>query len=103
MTLPGGRQADLAALQQQLGCSRLSFASAGRLERYLGLHQGEVTPLGVLNDRGAAVEVVFARSLEQYPLLGVHPNDNTATVWMTFAEIRRVVEANGNRITLVDL
>lgn len=103
VTVPGECRVDLAALQQQLGSTRLSFASAERLSRYLGLHQGEVTPLGILNDQERAVEVVFDRCLERYPRLGVHPNDNTATVWLTFSEIRRVVEANGNRITMVDL
>ena len=103
VVLPGEKRADLEALRLQLGCSKLGFASAQRLEQHLGPHQGEVTPLGVLNDREHAVEVVFDRQLEGAPVLGVHPNDNTATLWMTFADIRRVVEQNGNPISYVEL
>ncbi len=103
VVLPGEKRADLEALHQQLGSSKLGFASAQRLERFLGLHQGEVTPMGVLNDHEHAVEVVFDRQLAQFPLLGVHPNDNTATLWMTFDNIRRVVEQNGNSIQYVTL
>ena len=103
VVLPGEKRADLETLRAQLGSSKLGFASAERLERYLGLHQGEVTPMGVLNDREAAVEVVFDRDLERFPLLGVHPNDNTATLWLTFPDIRRVVEQNGNQIRYVTL
>ena len=88
---------------EQLESSKLSFASAERLEKYLGLRQGEVTPLGVLNDADAAVEVVFDRGLEKFPRLGVHPNDNTATVWLSLADILRVVEENGNEIRWVTL
>ena len=36
-------------------------------------------------------------------LIGVHPNDNTATVWLSLADILRVVEGNGNEIRWVTL
>ena len=103
VVVPGEARADLRALAAQLESSKLSFASAERLEKYLGLKQGEVTPLGVLNDADAAVEVVFDRGLERFPCLGVHPNDNTATVWLSLADILRVVEGNGNEIRWVTL
>ncbi len=103
VVVPGEARADLRALAAQLESSKLSFASAERLEKYLGLKQGEVTPLGVLNDADAAVEVVNDRGLERFPCLGVHPNDNTATVWLSLADILRVVEGNGNEIRWVTL
>ena len=103
VVVPGEARADLRALAAQLESSKLSFASAERLEKYLGLKQGEVTPLGVLNDADAAVEVVFDRGLERFPCLGVHPNDNTATVWLSLADILRVVEGSGNGMRWVTL
>ena len=84
VVIPGDCRADLKSIETQLGSTRLSFASAERLQRYLGLIGGEVTPLGIINDPDAAVEVVFDRSLEGNPRVGVHPNDNTATVWLAF-------------------
>ena len=98
VVLPGEKRADLGRIAELLGSSRLSFASAERLQNYLGLHQGEVTPMGVLNDTGAQVEVAFDRELIGNPRLGVHPNDNTATVWLSYDDVRRVVAENGNRI-----
>lgn len=95
------KHADLRALEKELESTRLSFASAERLEKYLGLHQGEVTPLGVVNDADAAVEVAFDKDLVGNPKLGVHPNDNTATVWIAFDDLRKVIEANGNAIRFV--
>jgi Ala-tRNA(Pro) deacylase len=35
--------------------------------------------------------------------LGFHPNDNTATVWISFDDVKRVVEDNGNDIYYVEL
>lgn len=103
VALEKNKRADLGGLAQQLGCGKLSFASEERLQRFLGLYRGAVTPLGVLNDRDGAVEMVFDRDLARHPRIGVHPCDNTATVWLAFPDLLRLAEENGNRIHLVDL
>ncbi|MEM1484632.1 prolyl-tRNA synthetase associated domain-containing protein [Oscillospiraceae bacterium PP1C4] len=103
VVLQKDKHADLKSIEAQLGCSRLSFASAQRLESHLGLHQGEVTPLGIVNDTAAAVEVVFDRDLVGKTSLGVHPNENTATVWISFEHVKRLVEHNGNIIHYVNI
>ena len=97
------KRADLAALRRQLGSTPLSFASEERLARYLGLTKGAVSPLGVFNDRDHAVTVAFDRDLEGCGKVGVHPNENTATVWLSFGDLLRVVESCGNPVTFVDV
>lgn len=103
VTLPNDKVVPLKTLQQKLGTSRLSFASPERLAKYLKLVQGEVTPFGLLNDEERGVELVFDAALEENPCLGVHPNDNTATVWISFNDLYRAVKAHGNRIHIVSL
>lgn len=103
VVLAGEKRADLKALARQLGSTALSFASAERLQRYLGLSQGEVTPLGVWQDEARAVEVVFDRDLPGFSRLGVHPNTNTATVWLHFDDLRRLIETHGNPVTFVSV
>lgn len=52
----------------------------------MGLIPGAVTPLGVLNDEEHRVEVCLDRDFLAEPgKIGVHPNDNTATVWLKTA------------------
>lgn len=97
VVLDKDKRADLKNIQKQLGTTRLSFASAERLAKHLNLTQGEVTPLGVINDKDHAVEVVFDKDLQGKKRIGVHPNDNTATIWLTFEDIKKVVEDNGNK------
>lgn len=94
---------DLKSVRSQLGCSRLSFGSEERLWNCLKLKPGSVSPFGVINDTDCKVELVFDRQLVDKPTLGFHPNDNTATVWISFKDIRRVIEDNGNDIYYVDL
>ncbi|HCL79084.1 MAG TPA: prolyl-tRNA synthetase associated domain-containing protein [Synergistaceae bacterium] len=97
------KQADLSTLAAKLRASRLSFASEERLQKHLGLTKGAVSPLGMLNDGSDSVEVVLDRDLASKPLVGVHPNDNTATVYMAFAELERVLKGRGRSITFVTL
>ncbi|WML34221.1 prolyl-tRNA synthetase associated domain-containing protein [Clostridium sp. OS1-26] len=98
VVLDKDKKADLKDIQKQLGSTRLSFASAERLDKYLKLQKGEVTPLGVINDEEGSVEVVFDNDLVGKTKLGVHPNDNTATVWISFEDLKKVVDQNGNKI-----
>ena len=102
VVLPGHRQADLRTLGEKLGV-KLSFASEERLERYLGLTKGSVTPLGVLNDEDRAVEVIFDQELKNMPLVGVHPNHNTATVFLKTDDLASLIAAHGSRLTWICL
>lgn len=103
VVLSKDKQANLKSIREQLGCSALSFASAERLDKYLQLSNGEVTPLGVLNDSDHAVQVVFDRDLIDCRRLGIHPNDNTATVWITFDDLKMLIEQSGNSISYVTI
>lgn len=103
LMLRGHKRADLAMLQAALGTTRLSLASPERLFRYLGLYQGAVTPLGILNDKECAVEVVLDKDLVGEAKVGVHSCVNTATVFLPFADIVKVIEHHGNPITYVTI
>ena len=103
VVLDKDKQADLKSIQKQLGCTRLSFASEKRLFEYLHLGKGEVTPLGIINDPDTFVEVVLDKDLAGKNKLGFHPNDNTATVWISFDALKRIIEQNGNMIHFVTI
>lgn len=103
LVLDKDKKADLKKIQEQLGCSRLGFASEDRLFKYLQLHKGEVTPMGIINDSEAAVEVVLDNDLAGNNKLGFHPNDNTATIWISFDALKKIIEHNGNRIDFVTI
>ena len=100
---PEEKRVDLAAVAEQLHSTKLSFASAERLEKYLGVAQGSVSPLGVLNDGEHVVTVAFDQDLRTGGPVGVHPNDNTATVWLSFEALRKGIAALGNPVTYLKL
>lgn len=97
------KSADLKALREKLGTSRLGFASEDRLMKYLGLIKGAVTPLGVINDKECAVQVIFDEDLKGRSSLGVHPCDNTATVFLSFDNLKKIIESTGHTIKFLKL
>lgn len=97
------KKADLKAIRHQLGTSNLSFASEERLMKYLKLTKGAVTPFGVINDEANCVEVVFDRDLIGRDIIGVHPNDNTATVLLSYADLSKAIRTHGNTIHIIDI
>lgn len=97
------KRVDLRQLVQQLGDDRLSFGSADRLMATLGLTPGSVSPLGLINDRDAAVHVVVDDDLRGRDRLIFHPNVNTASVTISFADLERFLQSRGNRVTFLKI
>lgn len=97
------KKADLKAFRDQLGTTPLSFASEERLEKYLGLQKGAVSPLGVINDTGAEVEVVIDTDFRFEKRFGCHPNDNTATVILDFKDLLDIIKKNGNEVSFLKI
>lgn len=94
---------NLKEIGAKLEAGKVSFASAERLEKYLGVTAGCVSPLGILNDADHAVTVVLDKKLERCEKLGVHPNEHDATVWLSFTDIVNIVESQGNALVILDL
>ncbi len=73
------------------------------LSEILGLIPGAVTPLGLLNDKDHRVKFYLDNDFKDMEFIGVHPNDNTATVWLSPADLIRLLKENGNEIYTVKL
>lgn len=92
---------NLNQLRESIGSRRLSFASEDDLEKYLGLKKGAVSPLGILNDENKIVKVVIDKDIRNYKFVGVHPVENTATVWINVDDLEKLIKTNGNMIMYV--
>ena len=97
------KQVNLKKIRTELNCKPLSFASEEDLEKYLGLSKGAVSPFGILNDTECRVEVVFDKDILLYEHIGVHPNDNTATVWISPRDSELIIKNHGNSIRYLSL
>ncbi len=97
LVLKKEKRVDLKLLQTQQNTRRLSFASETDLNKVLGLSKGEVTPLGVLNDHEHRVTVLIDVEFKGGEI-GIHPNDNTATIWIQAEELFCLIEQLGNSV-----
>ena len=97
------KQADLKAFSARFETSRLSFGSEERLEKHLHLKKGAVTPLGILNNEEKDVEVIFDEDLCGLDTIGVHPNENTASVYLSPKDVIELIKEHGNPIQIVKL
>lgn len=86
---------------KKLGTTRLSFGSAERLEKYLKLENGYVSPFGVINDESKSVIFVFDKEVENQQRVGFHPNTNKATVYLNFKDVKKIIEDHGNDVVFI--
>lgn len=100
--VPTDRRLDLKALAVHVGAKKFSFATAETLAEALGVAQGSVSPLALINDDAKAVQLVLAKDMLAKPRITVHPLTNTATVSLTSDELVKVVTATGHRPEIVD-
>ena len=102
ITVRGDKKVDLKAFRRTHETRPLSFASADELLAILGLIPGAVTPLGVLNDDERQVEVFLDQDFRaERGVIGVHPNENTATLWLRFDDLVDIITEHGNTVRLV--
>ncbi len=102
ITVKGDKRVDLKDFRKRHGLRPLSFASPEDLMAIMGLTPGAVTPLGLLNDAERKV-TLFLDSAFSGGLVGVHPNDNTATVWLEAEDLTRLIEEHGNAVCVVEI
>jgi Ala-tRNA(Pro) deacylase len=101
--LTHSKRADLGQLAAQIGDGKLSFASPERLMKYLGVTPGAVSPFGLLNDSARHVRVFIDRDLKEAEKVTFHPNDNTATLVLAFADFERFLEHVGHSVRFISL
>jgi Ala-tRNA(Pro) deacylase len=90
------RAIDLKRLGEVLGAGRLSFGSADRLKRTLGVEPGSVTPLSLVNDEACAVQLVLDRGVADGGPVNAHPLVNTMTTALAPADLLRFFAATGH-------
>lgn len=98
VVVESSKRVDIKALTKRLGEDRLSFASPERMMCYLGLEPGAVSPFGLINDRENAVVVIIDSDLKEASHVNFHPNVNTATLGITFADFGKFLSYCGNSI-----
>lgn len=91
----------LKELRERLGTRPLTFASETDLLTILGLQRGAVTPFGVLNDRAHRTRVLIDATFSD-SMIGIHPNENTATVWLKTGDLVHLLRESGAEVEFLE-
>jgi Ala-tRNA(Pro) deacylase len=94
-SLPLTMRADLPAVAKMLGETRLSFGDECALQEKLNIQHGAVSFLNVIGVERTDVSLLIDSSAFTCDKIGVHPNDNTATVILKPQDIERILDACG--------
>lgn len=104
ITVKGNKRVDLKDFRQNNNTRALSFASENELMNIMCLVPGSVTPLGLLNDKELKVTFYIDKGfMSDLHLIGVHPNDNTATIWLKVEDLIDIIKEHGNEIHIVEI
>ena len=96
ITCPEDRRLDLPSLAARLQAGRLSFGSANRLMKYLGVTPGAVSPLALINDFMGSVSFVIEEELLRQSMIHLHPLNNTQTTRIAIQDLLRFVCHTGH-------
>lgn len=103
ITVKGNKRVNLKDFKKAHATRPLTFASPDELEEHLGLTPGSVTPFGLMNDEKSEVKFFIDGSFLSEPgIIGVHPNDNTATVWLKSTDLIDIIKKHGNAVEVAD-
>lgn len=104
ITVKGNKKVNLKEFKEKNNTRTLSFASKNDLMDIMNLTPGSVTPLGLLNDKDLKVTFYLDKVfLNDKALIGVHPNDNAATVWLKVNDLIDIIKEHGNQVNIVEL
>lgn len=83
-------------LEKYLRQGKLTFASEQRMQKYLGLMPGSVSPFGLINDTEHHVHLFLDEDLKRNPNISFHPNDNRASLVISYDDFMKFIGEMGN-------
>ena len=90
------KSVDVKRFADQIDADHLSFGSAERLEKYLGVTPGSVTVLGLMNDTALGVELCVDADVWHTPSWRCHPLINSVTLVLARTDIERFLSHTGH-------
>lgn len=103
LSLDVDKEINIQDVAKMIGSTRLSFGSDERLDKHLKLVQGQVGPLSVINNEENTVMYIIDSDIKNEDVVGFHPNDNAATVFISFESLKKVFDYLGREITTIKL
>lgn len=104
LMMPGDKKFRSSEVARQIESTRLSFASAEKMQEYLEIMPGAVSVMGLMNDQEHHVELLVDEELLEYEQLGCHPCVNTSSLRLRTKDVlEKFVPATGHSFQTVHI
>ena len=104
LMLPGDKVFKTKNLSAQIGSSRLSFAKAEYMEKYLDITPGSLSVLGLMNDKDRMVRLLIDEDVLTGEYIGCHPCINTSSLRLRTKDlVEKIIPAMEHEPTIVKL
>jgi len=104
LMLPGDKVFKTKDLSAQIESSRLSFAKAEYMEKYLDITPGSLSVLGLMNDKDKIVRLLIDEDVLAGEYIGCHPCINTSSLrFRTKDLLEKIIPAMEHEMTVVKL
>ena len=90
LMMPGDKTFKTKELPSQIGSARLSFAPEEYMEKYLDIHPGAVSIMGLMNDKENHVRLLVDEDVLKDEYIGCHPCVNTSSLKIKTKDITDV-------------
>ena len=87
LMMPGEKKFKTKELSKQIGSARLSFASEEYMVKFLNIHPGAVSIMGLMNDTDKRVNLLIDEDVLKEEYLGCHPCVNTASLQLKTRDV----------------
>ena len=104
LVMPADKQFKTSVVSKQLGVSRLHFAGEEYMEKFLDIHPGSVSILGLMNDKGNRVRLLVDKDILKQEEFACHPCVNTTSLKFKTCELfEKVIPAMNHEPFFVEL
>ena len=104
LMIPGDKKFVTKDISAQIGSSRLSFAPAEYMEKYLDITPGSVSILGLMNDKELNVRLLIDTDVTEGEYIGCHPCINTSSLKLKTTDmLEKIIPAMKHEVTYVKL
>lgn len=104
LMMPGDKPFKTKDITKQIGCSRLSFAEAEYMEKYLNIKPGAVSVMGLMNDTKNHIQLLIDKPVAEGETVGCHPCVNTSSLKLKTSDIlEKFLPAVNHKPVFVDL
>ena len=85
--MPASKAFKTKDVSHMINSARLSFADAEYLEKFLDVHPGSVSIMGLMNDSGNAVNLLIDEDVLKAEFFGCHPCINTSSIRLPMKDV----------------